>query len=154
MSVRHNLTLSDVRRHWKGWRLRHGDETGEAKTWIDRLRIKTAGTEVPITTLSGGNQQKVLFGRSLRLAPSVLVLDEPTRGVDVGAKEEIHQLIDQAAAGGAAVLVASTDTDELVRVAHRVVVLRNGGIAAELSGPDMTVATIELAQLQTQKVGS
>ncbi len=153
-SVRTNLTLADVRRHWKGWRLRHGDETDEVRSWIDRLRIKTAGTEVPIATLSGGNQQKVLFGRSLRLTPTVLVLDEPTRGVDVGAKEEIHQLIDQAARDGAAVLVASTDTDELVRVAHRVIVFRGGEVATELSGPDMTVPNIELAQLHTQKVGS
>jgi hypothetical protein len=108
------------------------------------------GPENPISALSGGNQQKVLFGRSLRLDPKVLVLDEPTRGIDVGAKEEIHILIDRAGAEGAAVLVASTDTDELVRLAHRVVIMREGAVAAELSGGDMTVENIERAQLQTQ----
>lgn len=146
-SVRVNLTLSDVKRHRRRGRLRHSDEVNEVNDWIGRLRIKTAGTEVPIAALSGGNQQKVLFGRSLRIEPTVLVLDEPTRGVDVGAKEEIHLLIDRAAASGAAVLVASTDTDELVRVAHRVIVMRDGVIATELTGDEMTVEAIERAQL-------
>jgi ribose transport system ATP-binding protein len=148
-SVRANLTLSDLSSFWRrGW-LRESAEKAEVKDWIKRLRIKTPGTEVPIAALSGGNQQKVLFGRSLRLDPSVLVLDEPTRGIDVGAKEEIHSLIDHAAANGASVLVASTDTDELVRVAHRVVVLRDGVIVAELAGEDMSVENIERAQLQS-----
>ncbi len=149
-SVRANLTLANVARHRRGWRLRHADERAEVLEWIDRLRIKTSGTEAPIDTLSGGNQQKVLFGRSLRLEPSVLVLDEPTRGIDVGAKEEIHVLIDTAATDGGAVLVASTDTDELVRLCHRVLVMRGGRVAAVLSDDDMTVEHIERAQLQSQ----
>ncbi len=147
-SVRHNLTLADLRRHWHRWRLRHDREVVETNEWVDRLSIKTAGTEIPIGALSGGNQQKVLFGRSLRLAPSVLVLDEPTSGIDVGAKEEIHLLIDDAARNGAAVLVASTDTDEIVRVAHRVVVMRGGQIVDELTGTDIDVGNIERAQLR------
>ena len=147
-SVRQNLTLSDVVRHWRRGRLRHRDEVDDVKEWIARLRIKTSSTEAPIASLSGGNQQKVLFGRSLRVAPSVLVLDEPTRGIDVGAKEEIHLLIDGAAGEGAAVLVASTDTDELVRLAHRVLIMRDGTVAAELSGDEMTVERIERAQLK------
>ena len=153
-SVRANLTVSDLQRHWRGGRLRHREETEETVGWIDRLRIKTQGTELPISSLSGGNQQKVLFGRSLRLAPRVLVLDEPTQGIDVGAKEEIMGLIDQAAESGAAVLVASTDTDELVRLSHRVVVLRAGRVAEELRGDDMTLENIERAQLESQGVAS
>jgi len=147
-SVRHNLTLADLRRHWRRWRLRHDLEVVETHEWVDRLSIKTAGTEIPIGALSGGNQQKVLFGRSLRLMPSVLVLDEPTSGIDVGAKEEIHQLIDEAARNGAAVLVASTDTDEIVRVAHRVVVMRGGQMVDELTGADIDVGNIERTQLR------
>ena len=131
-SVRINMTLGDVRRHWRGGRLRHRDETAEVKTGSGPQH-QDRRDRGAISALSGGNQQKVLFGRSLRLDPTVLVLDEPTRGVDVGAKDEIHNLIDRAADTGTAVLVASTDTDELVRVAHRVVVMRDGRIAAELS---------------------
>ena len=116
-----------------------------------KLDVKTPTSETPIGSLSGGNQQKVLFGRSLRLEPSVLVLDEPTRGIDVGAKEEIHQLVDQASKDNAAILVASTDTDELVRLSHRVVVMVNGQISEELTGEQMTVENIEKAQLQSQE---
>ena len=101
--------------------------------------------------LSGGNQQKVLFGRTLRLAPQVLVLDEPTSGIDVKAKEQILTLIDEAAGSGAAVLVVSTDTDELVQVAHRIVIMVGGTIVAELSGAEMTTEHVERAQLQSMK---
>ena len=150
-SVRINLTLADVARNWRGGRLRHRDEIDEVEEWIGRLHVKTAGTEIAVGALSGGNQQKVLFGRGLRLAPHVLVLDEPTQGIDVGAKEEILGLVDDAAASGAAVLVASTDTDELVRLSHRVVVMRNGRIVEELTGAAMTLERIERGQLQARE---
>jgi len=110
---------------------------------------KTQGITPPIASLSGGNQQKVLFGRSLRLSPTVLVLDEPTSGIDVKAKDQIMKLIDQAALDGAAVLVVSTDTDELVQVAHRVLIMVNGVVVDELSGDDLTTENIERAQLST-----
>ncbi|MEC7715288.1 MAG: ATP-binding cassette domain-containing protein, partial [Actinomycetota bacterium] len=150
-SVRTNLTLSDVKRNWNTFRLDHKAEKIESEDWITKLDVKTPTSETPIGSLSGGNQQKVLFGRSLRLQPSVLVLDEPTRGIDVGAKEEIHQLIDQAARDNTAVLVASTDTDELVRLSHRVVVIVNGQVSTQLTGDQMTVENIEKAQLQSQE---
>ena len=150
-SVRNNLTLSDVKRNWRSFKLDHKAEKVEADKWIEKLDVKTPTSETPIGSLSGGNQQKVLFGRSLRLEPSVLVLDEPTRGIDVGAKEEIHQLVDQASKDNAAVLVASTDTDELVRLSQRVVVMVNGQISEELTGEQMTVENIERAQLQSQE---
>ena len=148
-SVIANTTISDVKRNTKFGRLLHRQERGEATEWIDRLGVKTAGAQAQIGTLSGGNQQKVLFARGLRLKPTVIMLDEPTRGIDVGAKEEIHTLIDQAAAGGAAVLMVSTDTDEIVRTANRVIILREGRIAAELVGDDITVEKIERAQSQS-----
>jgi ribose transport system ATP-binding protein len=97
--------------------------------------------------LSGGNQQKVIFARGLRLDPTVLLLDEPTQGIDVGAKEEIHGLIDELASQGNGVVVASTDTDELVRVATRVLIMRNGVVTAELAGDDIDSVAIERAQL-------
>lgn len=153
-SVAHNLTLADVDRHWRGGRLRHGEEDAEVREWVERLSIKTAGTSIPIASLSGGNQQKVLFARSLRLAPKVLVLDEPTSGIDVGAKDQILQLIHGAAESGTAVLMVSTDTDELVQAAHRIVVMVAGSIVAELSGENMTTESIERAQLQSLKEAS
>ena len=150
-SVVHNMTLADVRRNWRRGRLRHKEETAECVELISRLSIKTSSPAIPITALSGGNQQKVLFGRSLRLRPQVLVLDEPTCGIDVAAKEQILQLIDQAAQLGAAVLVVSTDTDELVRVAHRIIILAGGSIIEEFSGAEMTAENVERAQLRTTK---
>ena len=147
MSVSANTTMGSLQRHTRLRRLIHHLEIDEVKGWIHRLRIKTSHHAAPIVTLSGGNQQKVLFARGLRLGPRVIALDEPTRGVDVGAKEEIHLLIDTAAAGGAAVLVASTDSDELVRLAHRVVIMRNGVVSAQLRGAEISVENIERSQL-------
>ena len=147
MSVVDNTTICDVGRNARRGRLDKKAERADAGEWIDRLSVKTAAPQAPIGTLSGGNQQKVLFARGLRLEPRVLMLDEPTQGIDVGAKEEIHSLIDRSANDGSAVVVASTDTDELVRVATRVVVMRNGRIVTELEGDDITPASIERAQL-------
>jgi ribose transport system ATP-binding protein len=97
--------------------------------------------------LSGGNQQKVILARWLRQEPSVLVLDEPTQGVDVGAKADIHTLIDEAAAQGAAVLVCSTDHEELVRVCDRVVIMRRGRAAEILRGDKITAENITAATI-------
>ena len=150
-SVAHNLTLANVGRHWRRGRLRHNEETAECVDLIAQLSVKTPSPIVPMASLSGGNQQKVLFGRSLRLRPTTLVLDEPTSGVDVAAKEQILQLIDMAAQQGAAVLVVSTDTEELVRVSHRIIIMAGGSIVDEVSGADMTSENVERAQLLTTK---
>ncbi len=150
-SVRANVTLADVQRNSSGTRLDHKQEVAETQEWVEKLSVKTTGTEVPISSLSGGNQQKVLFARGLRLQPSLLVLDEPTSGIDVAAKEQIMELINDAANGGAGVLVVSTDTEELANLADRVVILVGGQIIDELSGDDMTVEHIERAQLQSAK---
>ena len=151
MSVRENLTLCDVSPYVVAGRLRKPPERSETRAWIDRLTIKTSSSEALIGSLSGGNQQKVMFSKALRLAPKVLLLDEPTQGIDVGAKDQIHGLIDEAAATGVAVVVASTDTDELVRLCHRVVVLVEGRVVAELTGSRITAQTIEHIQLQTSQ---
>jgi ribose transport system ATP-binding protein len=146
MSVAANTTICNLRTHSRRGRLLHHGEHAETRQWSDRLSVRSTGTSAPIASLSGGNQQKVLFARGLRLQPKVLVLDEPTHGVDVGAKEEIHSIIDEAAATGVAVVVASTDTEELVRLAHRVVVFRQGRIAVELTGNSITDEAITRSQ--------
>jgi ribose transport system ATP-binding protein len=142
MSVRENFTAPDVSQFWSGLLLRHRAERGEVKRLIARMRVKAPGGEAGIDALSGGNQQKVIVGRWLRLEPIVLLLDDPTQGVDVGAKSDIHQLIEAAAGAGTAVVVCSTDEAELERLCHRVVVLRGGSIAAELSAGSATAANI------------
>jgi ribose transport system ATP-binding protein len=153
MNVRENLSISDLGRHFVGGRLRRRAEVAETKHWIDRLSIKTSSTEALIGSLSGGNQQKVLFGKALRLSPKLLLLDEPTQGIDVGAKDQIHRLVDEAAAAGMATLIASTDTDELVRLCHRVIVLANGRVRTTLVGDHITTDRIEHTQLESSRRG-
>jgi ribose transport system ATP-binding protein len=148
MSVRANLTISNVERNKRGWRLSHSDERSEARDWVGRLSVVTAGTEAPISTLSGGNQQKVMMARNFRLSPKVLLVDEPTQGVDIGAKEEIHAFVDQAAEGGAAVVVCSTDSSELARVCDRVLVMYRGEVAEVITrGVGLTAEHIDRALL-------
>jgi simple sugar transport system ATP-binding protein/ribose transport system ATP-binding protein len=100
--------------------------------------IKAASPQVHISTLSGGNQQKALFARSLAGAPKLFIADEPTRGVDVGSKRAIYDLLAAQAAAGMAVLVVSSELDEVVGLTHRVLVMRNGEIAKELKGKEVT----------------
>jgi len=154
MNVRENLTVTDVARHVKGFRLSRKAELEETHQWISRLSVKTASTESPIGSLSGGNQQKVMFGKALRLSPKLLLLDEPAQGIDVGAKDQIHTLIERAAADGVATIVASTDTDELVRLCHRVVVLVSGRAVTTLTGSEISAERIEHTQLQTTGRGA
>jgi ribose transport system ATP-binding protein len=142
-TARENLTIADLRPFWTWPRLRKKDEMGHAAEWFQKLRVKPLGAiNERLTNLSGGNQQKVLFGKWLRLGPAVLLLDEPTQGVDIGAKAELHHQILSAAASDTAVLVSSSDVDELVALCSRVVVMRQGRIVAELEGEEVTVANI------------
>jgi ribose transport system ATP-binding protein len=148
MAVRENLTIGRLRGLRRLGRIRSDAERTEASHWIEQLQIATPGTETPVGSLSGGNQQKVVLGRSLRLNPSVLVLDEPTQGVDVGARNEVHGIIEQAVTDGMAVLVASTDTDELVRLSDRVLVMQDGLVVRTLHRDhDLTVDEVDHAQM-------
>ena len=150
MTVRENLTLCDLSPFVEKGRLRSKLEKKESSSWIDTLSIKTTSAEAGIGSLSGGNQQKVMFSKALRLKPKVLLLDEPTQGIDVGAKDQIYRLVDSAAFR-VAVVVASSDTEELVRLCHRVVVLVDGRAVAELVGAEITAKSIEHIQLQTSQ---
>jgi ABC-type sugar transport system ATPase subunit len=117
------------------------------------LAIKAPGLGVEVATLSGGNQQKVVIGKWLELAPRVLLLDEPTRGVDVGAKAEIYRLVEELTANGHAVLLASSDLPEVVRLADRVLVLREGALAGTLAGAEITQLAIMQLAVGTRSVG-
>jgi ABC-type sugar transport system ATPase subunit len=134
LSVRHNLLLP-LAEASRQWLVRRG-ERRSAVTLLDRWRIKAASIDATPDALSGGNQQKVVVAKWLALAPRVLLLDEPTKGVDVGAKEELHDVIRDAAAGGAACLVVSSDLPEILSLADRIIVMREGRIRGELRAQD------------------
>jgi len=151
MTARENLTLSSIAEFWKFPMIRRKTERTDVRQWFDRLQIQPPqGLEQTLLTFSGGNQQKVLFAKWLRLNPKLLLLDEPTQGVDVGAKAEIHHQILTAAAAGAAVLVCSSDIDELVALCSRIVVVRDGHIAADMTGADITVAKVSAETITSQ----
>jgi ABC-type sugar transport system ATPase subunit len=121
-----------------------------AREHIRSLRIRARSADEEAGRLSGGNQQKVVFAKWLEARPSIMVLDDPTRGVDVGAKLEMHTLFRAAADGHALILFASTDLDELVSVCDRVIVFFQGAICAELSGERLTVRNM----LESMNTGS
>ncbi|MHC4375137.1 MAG: sugar ABC transporter ATP-binding protein [Planctomycetota bacterium] len=110
--------------------------------WRERLSIAAGAPHLPARSLSGGNQQKLVLGRWLALEPRLLLLDEPSRGVDVGARAEIHAQVRELAARGIAVLFASSDPEELLGLAQRIVVLRDGSSVAELAGDDLNEQTL------------
>jgi ribose transport system ATP-binding protein len=146
LPVAANLTLLVLRAVSRfGW-LRAGAEAKLARQLRDRMQIRFRGLSQPVSTLSGGNQQKVMLASRLAAQPRVLVLQEPTRGVDVGARVEIHHFLRSIAAQGTAVLWVTTDVEEAVLIADRLVVLREGAIVGELTGQKMTQGkALELA---------
>ncbi|WP_442812932.1 sugar ABC transporter ATP-binding protein [Streptomyces sp. NBC_01343] len=117
-------------------------ERAEAAALIERYSVRPRDSEVPIATLSGGNQQKVMVGRLLRGRLRLLILEEPTAGVDVGAKASIHRLLEEAPAEGAAVLLISTDYEEIAEVCHRALVFGRGTVVAELAGKALSVTEL------------
>jgi ABC-type sugar transport system ATPase subunit len=113
-------------------------EKREAAEYFDKLHVKTPTLDTPVAGLSGGNQQKVALAKWLARGARLLIVDEPTRGVDVGAKAAIHQLLDQLACSGVAVLLISSELPEVLALSTRVLVIRNGKIVGELSHKDAT----------------
>ena len=134
MTIRENLTLSDLKPITRGITLDLGGERREVRNLIKRFDIKPAEAEKPLGELSGGNKQKVAVAKWLRVDPDLLVLDEPTQGVDVGAKAEILDLVADAASQGVAAVLCSSDLDDLAAICSRVLIVRGGSIAAELTG--------------------
>ena len=134
LPVRDNITLSHLADLTSFGILRPAREKAEATKSVDHLAVKPPNLKSKVATLSGGNQQKVLFARSLFFRPRVLVVDEPTRGVDVGAKRSIYELIVSLAEEGLGVVLISSELEEVIGLAHRVLVVREGRIVTELSG--------------------
>jgi ABC-type sugar transport system ATPase subunit len=157
-SVRDNVTLAVLRRLSRLRFVRRSAERALANSYVERLRVRTPSLEQEVGKLSGGNQQKMVLARWLASRPKVLLLDEPTRGVDVGAKAEIYQLIAELAADGLAVVVVSSELPEVLGLADRIVVLQRGRVTGELDRSEATeeaVLALAMAQdLTTSRGGS
>ena len=127
-------------------------ERATTRRLASELAIRTPSVDAPVVTLSGGNQQKVLFAKWLVRPPRVLLADEPTRGVDVGAKRQIHELIVELADQGMAVLLISSELEEVIGLAHRVLVMRRGRIVAEYDSEQATMDRVMAAAFATEAV--
>jgi ABC-type sugar transport system ATPase subunit len=138
LSVRQNLTMAANARMVPGFILRPAEERSMARRQVDQLRIKTSSLDTPVRLLSGGNQQKVVVGKWMAVNPRIWLLDEPTRGVDVGAKAEIHRLLGELASSGMAIMMSSAELIDLLGVCDRVLVMFRGRLVADLPRAEAT----------------
>ena len=135
MSVKNNMSLANLRQLVNRWSMVRGsDETKLANEYVKRLNIVISSLRQPVGTLSGGNQQKVVVGRWLQVSPPIFIMDEPTRGLDVSAKAEIRNIVLELAEAGTAVLVISSEIDEMMDLCQRYLVMNRGQIVKELPG--------------------
>ena len=142
-SVTENVSLASLQQVAAAGMVRGGPERRSVRDVLTRVDVRGgAGLAAPASALSGGNQQKLLFARSLLREPRVLIADEPTRGVDVGAKRAIYELLATLTGNGVGVLVISSDVEEIIGLAHRVLVMRGGQVVAEFAGDGVTEAAI------------
>ena len=128
-----------------------GKENEAARIWASRLEVKTSALDTEVGTLSGGNQQKVVLAKWLATKPSILIVDEPTRGIDVGTKAEVHRLLSQLAGEGMAILMISSELPEVLGMADRVLVVREGRITADIPRAEATAESVMLAATQSQE---
>jgi ABC-type sugar transport system ATPase subunit len=138
MSVAENTTLASLKTKW----IDRKTEAAITRKRVADLKIKIGGIHDPVSSLSGGNQQKVALAKWLETSPKVLFVDEPTRGVDIGAKEQIYQLIRSLTRQGMACILISSELNEVIGMSHRIAVMRGGKIVATLDGPTATEETI------------
>ena len=141
-SVRENTTLPHLRRFagWLGIRVKR--ERVVAEDACREAGVRAEGLSTPVRALSGGNQQKVLFARTMMGEPRLLIADEPTRGVDVGSKRAIYEVLGRLARSGCAILLISSEVEEVIKMSHRILVMRQGGVVAEFGGDNTTAADI------------
>jgi ABC-type sugar transport system ATPase subunit len=142
LAIRENIGLSILRRLSRFGVVRLGAERAVAKQLVQSLRVRTPSIEQKVLNLSGGNQQKVVIAKWLALRPKILIMDEPTRGIDIGAKAEVHSFMHQLAADGVAILMISSELPEILNMSDRILVMRQGRIAGEVARHDATQETI------------
>ncbi len=141
-SVKNNITISGLKALCRAWIIRRGQENEQVKSLIKQLRIKTPSMEHLVSGMSGGNQQKVILARWLNIGARVLLLDEPTRGIDVGSKHEIYQLMAQLAEKGVGLIMISSELPEVLGMSDRILVMREGRLVKELSRAEASEETI------------
>ncbi|MEY2937363.1 MAG: hypothetical protein RL033_8112, partial [Pseudomonadota bacterium] len=135
-----NLSLSSLRELSRGGFIDGERELQENRRMVDAMRVKTASLEVKVGTLSGGNQQKVVLGRALMTGPKVVLLDEPTRGIDIGAKSEIYALVRELTEQGLGVVLVSSELPELIGLADRILMLSEGQLGGSFDAREATQA--------------
>ncbi len=145
MSIGRNITLASLMRLRRAGFIRAAAERRFARDWAARLQVRYGRLSSPMTSLSGGNQQKVVLAKWLGRRPSLLIVDEPTRGIDVGTKGEVHRLLEELAAEGVAILVISSELPEVLRLADRILVMREGRLVAEFAHADASEESIVAA---------
>jgi ribose transport system ATP-binding protein len=153
MSVRDNLSFAALSRFSKGGLIQRQEERQAIADVIRLLAIKTDGTAVPAGSLSGGNQQKVVIAKWLMLDPRIILLNDPTRGIDVGTKQEIYQLLRRLADQGAAIVLYSTDYDELIGCCDKVLVMYDGAVRSTLVGEEITERALIASALNIESSG-
>ncbi|GHC51076.1 sugar ABC transporter ATP-binding protein [Neogemmobacter tilapiae] len=151
MSIRENITLSALGRFTRLFHLNLRGEAATALDFVKRLTIKIASPENPVSSLSGGNQQKVVIGKALMTGPKILLMDEPSRGIDIGAKAEVFRTMRKLAADGLGILFVTSDLDEVRALSDRILVMANGRITGEFPGDADAAAIIGAASPSTQR---
>lgn len=141
-SIKENISMSSLKKLTKGFRLDKKLEAERVKEQVQALNIRISSVQQPAGKLSGGNQQKIVFAKVLEADSDILILDEPTRGVDVGAKAEIYAIMNRLTEKGKSILVISTDLPELIGVSDRIIVMREGRMVLEISKEEMNQETI------------
>ena len=152
-SIRENTSMASLPLRQKGLKLNQKEEGSYCRDILKRLTLKYAGLEYNALSLSGGNQQKVVIGKWLLCNPKVLILDEPTRGVDVGAKSEIHALMSEMAAQGLAIIMISSELPEVMGMSDRILIYHEGKLNGEFSRKELTVGGITQEQLLQKEFG-
>jgi ribose transport system ATP-binding protein len=142
MAVRENLSLPSLRQTQRKGFLNFAAERATAADMIQKLNVKTPSDRQVVQYLSGGNQQKCVIGKWLAMKPKVLLLDEPTRGIDVGAKREIYKLMEQLAQGGVAILFVSSEMEEVLGMSDRTLVMHEGRLTGELQRNELSEEAI------------
>ena len=148
LSVQHNITLTNVKKVSGKFLLNLKAEKGFANEFCDKLRIKTPNINTPVNNLSGGNQQKVVLAKWLYSQADILIFDEPTRGIDVGAKVEVYQLMNELLKQGAAIIMISSEMPEILGMSDRIIVMKNGSITGEFDRSEATQEKILQCAMQ------